>query len=179
MRDGWYGPSAERALLQVVAELAQVAGWAAMDSNRHAEAQRFHVMALRAAEAAGDREFGAYVLCMLAFDATLAGQHEQAIMILDTAGQGIRNHASRTVQAMVAGWQARAYAGAGDRVAFERTLARASSLYERAQPGEAPPWAYWMVDPGRLAENARSWALVGDGRRAVDLLEGDIAGLGE
>ncbi len=177
LAQGRYGHRYERDLYQIFAELAQLAGWGAMDAGKHAEAQRWHLIALHAAESTGDSEFMAYILCMLAFDASLAGQNDQAIVILDSAQQGLRNRASLTVQSMLAGWQARAYAGAGDRKAFEKTLSRASMLYERARKEDAPEWAYWMVDPAQLGETARSWAMVGDPKRSIALLEPILPGL--
>jgi len=179
LTQGRYGHRYERDMYQLVAELAQLAGWGAMDAGRHAEAQRWHLIALHAADATGDQEFTAYILCMLAFGATLAGQSDDAIVILESAQQGLRNRASLTVQSMLAGWQARAYAGAGDRKSFEKTLSRAQALYERSRSEEAPEWAYWMVDPGQLGETARSWALVGEANRSIALLETQIPELAE
>lgn len=166
-------------LFRLVAEFAQLAGWGAVDSLRHASAQRWHLIALHAAQEIGDYEFVAYVLCILAFDATLANDHDQAVVILESAREGLRNRASLTVQAMLAGWLARAQAGAGDRAGFERTLSEASRLYERSRSEDAPEWAYWMVDPGQLAETARGWTLVGNPTRAISLLQHGIDDLGE
>lgn len=163
-----------RAMFGVVAELAEVAGWAATDAGLHGESHRFHIAALHAAQAIGDREFGAYILTMLAFEASIAGQHRDALVLLETAQHGIRNVASLTMQAMIAAWHARALAGAGDRAGFERALSRAATLHERAHAGDAPEFAYWMPHPVDLSETARSWALVGEPRRAIDHLEAKV-----
>ncbi len=157
-------------MYRIVAELMELSGWVATDAGQHALAQRYLLAALHAAQAAGDREHGAYILALLGFNASLAGQHREAVTIFESAQVGLRNAASLTVQAIVGGFEARACAAAGDRAGFEETLSRAASRYDRTQPGDAPGWAYWMPDSVDLAETGRALTTVGRPRQAIEAL---------
>ncbi|MCM3921553.1 hypothetical protein ND748_07725 [Frankia sp. AiPs1] len=73
--------SGRPAMYRIVAELMELSGWVATDAGQHALAQRYLLAALHAAQAAGDREHGAYILALLGFNASLAGQHREAVTI--------------------------------------------------------------------------------------------------
>src|SRR5439155_1696779 len=63
-----------RALYLRLAELTELAGWAAYDAGRHRTAPAYFHAALQAARAAGDRILGAYVLAMWGFAETDLGR---------------------------------------------------------------------------------------------------------
>ena len=170
------------AMYRVVAELAELSGWAATDAGQHAVAQRWLVAALHASQAVGDREHGAYVLCLMGFNATLAGRHSDAVTMLESAQVGARNVASLTVRSILTGFEARARAASGDRAGFERTLSRGTGLYERARAADAPPWAYWMMEQAEFPtplENGRALTMVGMPDRAVEVLTPKVAAMAE
>lgn len=62
MLRGTYGETTGRRLFAAAADLTRLAGWTSYDIAAHGLAQRYFVQALRLAQAAGDRAYGAYVL---------------------------------------------------------------------------------------------------------------------
>ncbi|MGH3694949.1 MAG: hypothetical protein ACRDRX_13345 [Pseudonocardiaceae bacterium] len=131
-----------RRLLVALAELGQLAGWMAADTERHGLAQRYHLTALRAAHNAGDKALGAHVLSTMAFHAADREQAADAIS-LGTAAVEMAHRSPVIVQALVSSRLAYGYALTGDVERFHAAHGRARELVEHPT-GHRPRWAYWV-----------------------------------
>jgi tetratricopeptide (TPR) repeat protein len=166
-----YHDAVGRRLYGVAAELARQAGWTAHDSGREGLAQRYWLVALRAAEEAGDRPLGANVLMFMADQAKKIGNPHEAVTLLDSAAAGAKGALGATQRAAIAGTLASAYGRGGDVEATARAVDRAFSLAEQTRPAEDPAWIYWF-DRAELTGKAGSAFLhAGDATRAIPHLE--------
>ncbi|MGQ0776123.1 MAG: hypothetical protein ACT4NY_17145 [Pseudonocardiales bacterium] len=131
-----------RRLLVAWAELGQLAGWMAADTERHGLAQRYYLTALRAAHNAGDKALGAHVLGAMACHAAIREQAADAIS-LGTAAVELAHRSPVTVQALVTSRLAYGYALVGDAERFHAAHGRACELVEHPT-GHQPRWAYYV-----------------------------------
>lgn len=102
--------------------------------------------------------------------------------IFESAQVGLRDTAAATVRAIVTGLEARTRAAAGDTAGFRATLARGTAILDGAHAGDGPPWAYWMVADAEfpmVLENGRALTMVGEPRRAVEILTVQLPGLAD
>ncbi|MET9053550.1 regulator [Streptomyces bacillaris] len=142
MLRGSYGEATGRRLFAAVADLTRLAGWTSFDIAAHGLAQRYFVQALRLAQAAGDRGYGAYVLITMSRQAVHLGHGREAVQLARVAQQGIGSAAPPLVQALLHSVEARGHAILGEARACTAALTRAEHALETARPGdEAPPWA--------------------------------------
>ncbi|MFF1482587.1 sporulation protein [Streptomyces sp. NPDC058301] len=143
----------EHELCAICAELARLAGWAALDTGRHAAARRHFDHALYWARAADDPDATTYVLATMALHAALYGRPATALdMIQGALGPGM-HHASTRVLAFTRLIEARALARASDGRAASTSLAAAERLLDAAHPDDAPDWLDFFTHP-RLAADA-------------------------
>jgi transcriptional regulator with XRE-family HTH domain len=73
-----YDEPTGRKLHVALAELGQLAGWAAYDAGQQSLAQRYYVAGLRAAHSAHDRPLGAHILGSMAYQAARGAGRQQA-----------------------------------------------------------------------------------------------------
>ncbi|GAB3989624.1 hypothetical protein GCM10029978_115230 [Actinoallomurus acanthiterrae] len=146
LRHSRYDARTGRRLTAALAQLAQTSGFMAFDSSRDGEAQRWYLMGLRAAHAAGDRALAASILGLMSNQATEIGKMGDALQ-LATAAQEAASQAPMTVQALITARSSLANAAAGDLATFQRSRERTLDLLERAQArGEvAPQWASYVT----------------------------------
>lgn len=151
MLRGSYGEATGRRLFAAVADLTRLAGWTSFDIAAHGLAQRYFVQALRLAQAAGDRGYGAYVLITMSRQAVYLGHGREAVQLARVAQQGIGSAAPPLVQALLHSVEARGHGILGEARACTAALTRAEHALETARPGdEAPPWAR-AFDEAQLA----------------------------
>ncbi len=121
VNDACYSERTGSALLSVVAEQAQLAGWAAFDAGWQAEATRLYTTSRSAAEQADDRALQANALAFIAYQraSTSGCGVDTAVASCEAAG----HDASPTVHALL--WERRAWAHAvaGQPQDTERSLA--------------------------------------------------------
>ena len=166
IRRGAYDETVGRRLHVVVAELAQLAGWLACDAERHATAQRYWLLGLRAAHAADDRQLGANILSCLSYQATWNRRGTQALDLIRIASTGVRGHASGAVQALLSTRRARAHAVLGDSSSCERAIDDAMISSESCDRAPDPPWSYWITPAVLAADAGRAWLDLGYPDRA-------------
>ncbi|CAM5695821.1 Sporulation protein OS=Streptomyces canus OX=58343 GN=AQI96_40890 PE=4 SV=1 [Streptomyces canus] len=143
----------EHELCAICAELARLAGWAALDTGRHAAARRYFDRALYWARAADDPDAITYVLATMALHSALYARPSTALdMIQGALGPGM-HHASARVLAFTRLIEARAHARASDGQAAGAALAAAERLLDAARPDGAPEWLDFFTYP-RLAADA-------------------------
>ncbi|MFE2296013.1 regulator [Streptomyces sp. NPDC059452] len=151
MLRGSYGETTGRRLFAAVADLTRLAGWTSFDIAAHGLAQRYFVQALRLAQAAGDRGYGAYVLVTMSRQAVYLGHGREAVQLARVAQQGIGSAAPPLVQALLHSVEARGHGILGEARACTAALTRAEHALEVARPGdEAPHWAR-LFDEAQLA----------------------------
>ncbi|MGI5369715.1 twin-arginine translocation signal domain-containing protein [Streptomyces iakyrus] len=175
LRDATYTDPTGRALLSVLAEQAQQAGWAAFDSGRHRDAADLYEASHRAAVDARDTELAGNALAFLAYQA-LNGDRQAGIQIatrsVNEAGPG----AAPGVRALLyerLGW---AHAVAGNDVETERALETAlNALTEVASDNRQPDWVAWVDHTELQIMTGRCWTELRRPLRAVPVLEAALA----
>ncbi|GHJ98452.1 regulator [Streptomyces sp. NPDC003753] len=152
MLRGTYGEQTGRRLFAAAADLTRLAGWTSYDIGAHGLAQRYFVQALRLAQAAGDRMYGAYVLVTMSRQAVYLGHGREAVQLARVAQQGVGTSAPPVVQALLHAVEARGHGVLGEVRACTSSLVRAERALESARPGdEAPYWARFF-DEAQLAD---------------------------
>ncbi|MFK4146711.1 regulator [Streptomyces sp. NPDC004065] len=152
MLRGTYGEQTGRRLFAAAADLTRLAGWTSYDIAAHGLAQRYFVQALRLAQAAGDRAYGAYVLITMSRQAVYLGHGREAVQLARVAQQGLGGSAPPVVQALLHAAEARGHGVLGEVRACTASLVRAERALEAARPGdEVPHWARFF-DEAQLAD---------------------------
>ncbi len=142
----------QRELCGVGAELARLAGWAALDTGQHSTARHHFDRALYWARAANDPDLIAYILTTAALQATLYGRPSDALALTNGA-LSAAGHAHARVMGFTKLIEARAHARAGDRWAASAALAAAERLLDKPCPHGTPGWLDFFTLP-RLASDA-------------------------
>ncbi|MEU1126594.1 regulator [Streptomyces sp. NPDC005899] len=153
MLRGSYGEAVGRRLFSATADLTRLAGWTSYDIAAHGLAQRYFVQALRLAQAAGDRAYGAYVLVTMSRQAVYLQHGREAVQLARVAQQGIGSSAPSAVMALLHAVEARGHGVLGETRACVAALARAERSLEAARPGDdVPHWAR-CFDEAQLADD--------------------------
>ncbi|MCB5170225.1 regulator [Streptomyces bambusae] len=152
MLRGTYGETTGRRLFAAAADLTRLAGWTSYDIAAHGLAQRYYVQALRLAQAAGDRAYGAYVLVTMSRQAVYLGHGREAVQLARVAQQGVGSGAPPVVQALLHAAEARGHGVLGEVRACTASLVRAERALGGARPGDdTPHWAR-SFDEAQLAD---------------------------
>jgi transcriptional regulator with XRE-family HTH domain/tetratricopeptide (TPR) repeat protein len=171
IRDASYTERVGRRLLGVLAELCQLAGWVSSDAGRHAEAQRFYLVGLRAAHAADDRPGAANNLSSLAYQVSNVGDPREAVTLARSAYCGARHVGTAMTRALLLERVAWAHAKAGDGEAAARTLGDVEDAYDQGGADDDPGWVYWLDRDEVDIMAGRCWTELERPLRAVPLLE--------
>ncbi|MEW1548312.1 sporulation protein [Streptomyces tsukubensis] len=165
---GTYTTAVGRDLLTATAELARIAGWAAVDMGRHAEAQRHLIQGLRLARAAGDTETGAYVLATMSLQAYLRGHLTEAIDMAEGAYERARHTAAPRVLAFLKMASAHAHGRAGDTRAASAAVATAERLLESIGPHTRDPaWIRYFTIERIASDSAEIFRDLGHPKAAL------------
>ncbi|MEV5935334.1 regulator [Streptomyces sp. NPDC093250] len=152
MLRGTYGEQTGRRLFAAAADLTRLAGWTSYDIAAHGLAQRYFVQALRLAQAAGDRAYGAYVLVTMSRQAVYLGHGREAVQLARVAQQGAGGSAPPAVQALLHAAEARGHAVLGEVRACTASLVRAERALEGARVGDDVPYWARFFDEAQLAD---------------------------
>ncbi|MGH3692624.1 MAG: helix-turn-helix transcriptional regulator [Pseudonocardiaceae bacterium] len=164
-----YDEPTGRKLHVALAELGQLAGWAAHDAGHQALAQRYYLAGLRVAHTADDRPLGAHILGCMALQAVDDGRPAEAVTLIQTAFAGIRGREAPRLLCELHIREARAFGTMQDASACTTAVSKARSHVEPQD--NDPPWLYW-VSPADITASAGSCLLrLGDSERAVALFE--------
>ncbi|GLW05959.1 hypothetical protein Misp01_10890 [Microtetraspora sp. NBRC 13810] len=173
--DASYTQETGRALLSVLAEQAQQAGWAAFDAGWHQEARRLFKQSLSAATDAGDTSLIANSLAYLAYQKVSSG-HSGA----DEADAACRVATRRTppaVRALLferAAW-AHALEGRSHEAEVTRALGKAAEALDSSSSLPSPEWAQWVDRTELQIMTGRCWSTLRRPLRAVPALEAALA----
>ncbi|OIK24246.1 hypothetical protein [Streptomyces malaysiense] len=139
---GSYSRHTGRRLFACAARLTELAGYMAVDVGRPGLAQRYYVQALRLAQAADDRGYGAYIIARSMHQlAVSAGHSRTAVQAARIALQGAPQPAAPTLRALLHTSEARGHAVAGDLLAYRDAASRAREALARAGTEGEPDWA--------------------------------------
>ncbi|WP_236047313.1 XRE family transcriptional regulator [Streptacidiphilus fuscans] len=170
---GVYGDTTGRALRAVLAEQAQLAGWAAFDTGRYTEAYRHYMAALGASKESGDRSLAGNSLAFLAYLEWARGGNgvELATAACETAGRD----APPAVRALLWDRLAWQHATVGNARDADGALAVAEEAVQEETDRPEPDWVYW-VDTDEIAiMTGRCWAELHRPLRAIPALEGALS----
>ncbi|WP_333769785.1 tetratricopeptide repeat protein [Streptomyces sp. IBSBF 2435] len=167
---GRAGRWAERRLLRVAADLAQLGGWAATDCGRHGAAQRHCLTGLRLAHSAGDRPLAVALWGALALQSVIADRPRDAVAAAEAAVRAAGG-GPPSVRALAASRLARAHAAAGAEGACRRAEAEAERQLDAAGTDPGPPWLYWLGTAELTAQHGLCLLALGRAAEAAPLLD--------
>lgn len=145
VRSSSYTTDVGTRLLATASGMAQLSGWMAFDADLHAAAQRYQLLAIRLARAAGDTTTVANVLGMLAYQHAATSKPAAALRYAEAAV----DHTARSspvVRARAWGRMATAHAAAGDISAFRDATDRCRTLLEHRRDDDPPSLYYFTPE---------------------------------
>jgi transcriptional regulator with XRE-family HTH domain len=148
------------ALLPVLAELAQLAGWMAYDHGLPGAAQRYYLLALHACREAGPVAvaLGVKVIGDMTQLSTSLGNYDDSLNLARTGLSALPRAESKLVRAELLGLESRAYAQLGSREAPEaaRSAEACVEVWHESDDEAAPDWLHYMnqAEVDCLAANA-------------------------
>ncbi len=154
LNESMHGRSASevQVLCGAAADLFQLAGELAFDSNRYADAAASYTLAASASKDAGSFDLWACALVRHAYVDVYEHRYREAVRVLSAAERvAKRGDSSLSTRHWVASVQAVAHAGLGDLNGCERALDEAEKVQELAGPGHNGGWL--RFDGSRLAED--------------------------
>lgn len=137
-------PEIRRALIRIIAEQAQLAGWAAFDAGMHAEAKKHYQDSFEAAKEAEDAVLAGNALAFLAYqEVSTIGPN---VGLAEASFDAAEAHATPRVRALLLERKAWTHAVAGD---YQSSIAALSDAkvalhIESSQP--EPDWVFWVDD---------------------------------
>ncbi|MCT9077187.1 tetratricopeptide repeat protein [Streptomyces fulvoviolaceus] len=170
IRDGSYSEETRRALLSVLAEQAQQAGWAAFDGGKHAVARGLYEDSHTAALEAGDSALAGNALAFLAYQAS-NGDRLAGVKIAEQSCRIAGPDAPAGVRALLYERLAWAYAVAGNASETERALKAAEVALSEKDENPQPDWVAWVDSDELQIMTGRCWTELRRPLRAVPALE--------
>ena len=136
-------------LFQIMAELAQLAGWMAYDHGLPGAAQRYYVLALHACREAGPSALplGVKVIGDMTQLSTALGNYDDSLNLVRTGLYALPRSSNGLVRSELLGLESRAYAQLGNREARDaaRSAEACVEVWQDAADGEpAPDWLHYM-----------------------------------
>jgi hypothetical protein len=177
LKDSSYSVSIGQRLYGAAAELARLAGWACFDSGDDARAQRYFLVALRAARQSGDKALGAHVLGFMGVQSTLAGDSNAAVTLLNSSHQGAAAQMTATEQAALFGRLARAHGKGGDTRSIDACAGKAFEYMARSEPENDPDRIYWCDEAELSGLVGEGYAGLGQPSKAIPHLQRAVDGL--
>ncbi|MFH8993183.1 helix-turn-helix domain-containing protein [Streptomyces sp. NPDC017940] len=174
LRDATYSETTGRALLSVLAEQAQQAGWAAFDGGREADATSLYEASRVAALDAGAPALVGNALAFLAYQ-RLGGDRRAGAEIASRSTETIDGRTPASVRALLHERRAWACAVAAMPVEAERSLVAAHEALAAADGQPQPDWATWVDRTELDIMTGRCWAELRRPLRAVPVLEQALA----
>ncbi|MBO3673539.1 XRE family transcriptional regulator [Streptomyces sp. NEAU-YJ-81] len=170
LREASYTEETGRALLSVLSEQAQQAGWAAFDAGKHADARGLYQDSHQAATEAKDAALAGNALAFLAYQKISTDRSagiETAVRACRTAGPD----APPGVRALLHERLAWAYAVAGNPGETERALSIAEAALSEGDGSPQPDWSAWVDRNELQIMTGRCWTELRRPLRAVPVLE--------
>jgi hypothetical protein len=148
MRDA-HDEATSRTLFQIMAELAQLAGWMAYDHGLPGTAQRYYVLALHACQQVGPGSLplGAKIIGDMTQLSTSLGNYEDSLNLARAGLYALPRSSNNLVRSELLGLESRAYAQVGSGEA--RNAARSAEAcvevwHDATDADQAPDWIHYM-----------------------------------
>ncbi|MFI5606884.1 hypothetical protein [Amycolatopsis sp. NPDC051903] len=175
LKSNSFSGAVRRELLNLFAEQAQQAGWAAFDAGWQDKATRLYDMSYKAAMEAGNADLGANALAHKAYQLVSSGQ--RGIEVTNGSVAVADATVEPTVKSLLYQRAAWTYALAGDVRRTDEVLGRAENALALAPAtDDSPGWAAWAHNPVELQIMAgRCWTELHKPLRAVPVMESAMA----
>lgn len=141
-----------RTRLAALGRLQQMAGWLAVDSNRHPQARQHLTTALYIAHEVDDTALAASALAYMSLQQVYLGDHGKALSLARTAADTAQNVVTPLVAAMLGTRLARAHARLGHRRDALAALDDAHTHLGRAGGHDEPLWISYVDDVEMAAQ---------------------------
>jgi transcriptional regulator with XRE-family HTH domain/tetratricopeptide (TPR) repeat protein len=155
-----------RRLMQVVAELTQLAGWISHDIGEDRLARQYFGESLKLARAAGDEAFTAEVLAGMSQQAAYLGDGRTAVDAAQAATRHANQSDMRALVSEAAAMEAHGYALCGDTRACLVALRNAERTLEAIGDEKRPPWLEYFGAAFLAAKFAHALCALGESKPA-------------
>lgn len=155
------------ALIELAAEQAQQAGWAAFDSGHTTRAIGLQTYSHHAAEQARNSELVANALIQIAYATTTP----EAVDAADAAAITMQSGASAKTAALLESRRALASASNGDAYHAEKSLDAAHTFLDRYNGEKTPHWSAWINRTELDIATGRVWAVLHEPSKAIPALQ--------
>ncbi|VVJ22653.1 Uncharacterised protein [Amycolatopsis camponoti] len=163
-------PATHRRLLQVVAELAQLAGWMTYDTGAFGLAQRYYLLALDACRHAGAADLGAKIIGDMTQMSTALGWYDESLSLVRTAVATLPRNGNALVRSELFGLEARACAqlGPAEASSARRAIDACLDTFDNAS-SDKPDWVHYLnrAEAECLAANAFTELALAERRHAL------------
>jgi tetratricopeptide (TPR) repeat protein len=163
----------KRDCIAVIAERAQLAGWAAFDAGLHAEAKEHYETSFDAAKEAGHAALAGNALAFLAYQQLTLKNPSVAMAV--ASYETAKKHATPTVRALLLERMAWTHAVAGQPNETERALAAAAEVVQLTSDRPEPDWVFWVNEDEINIMTGRCWTQLRRPLRAVPVLEDTLS----
>ncbi|QMU75101.1 XRE family transcriptional regulator [Streptacidiphilus sp. PB12-B1b] len=175
IRDGSYTEATGKALLSVLAEQAQQAGWAAFDAGHQADARGLYEESHKAAGQAEDAPLAGNALAFLAYQ-TIGADPRSAVVTATESCHTAGPDAPAGVRTLPYERLAWAHAVNGNAAETERALGVAEAALAELDGTPQPDWVSWVDHNELQIMTGRCWTELRRPLRAVPALEHVLAG---
>ncbi|ROO87446.1 hypothetical protein EDD29_5054 [Actinocorallia herbida] len=165
---GSIGLSSERRLFGSIAGLSQMAGWLAVDANRHGDANRYLGAALYSAYEIDDLSLASHVMGYLSLSAFYQDNPRKALSLAKAGADLATADAQPQAVAILHTRAARAHARLGEDEDCKRRLDQATTaLDSRGASREPPQWAGYISTLEMTAQQGACHLDLGDAASAI------------
>jgi tetratricopeptide (TPR) repeat protein/transcriptional regulator with XRE-family HTH domain len=161
--------STRRALTSLIAEQAQLAGWAAFDAGMQPQAKRHYMTSFEAAKEASNAALAGNALAFLAYQQISTAKPSVAMATASYATA--EKDATPRVRALLLERMAWTHAVAGQANETERALNAARNALRSVDDRPEPDWVFWVDDNELDIMAGRCWTELRRPLRAVPTLE--------
>jgi len=168
---------AESALRSIEAEFAQFAGWLAFDACDYRAAERYLLIAYKAADSEGDEALAAHVLHRMGYLASYQGDWQEGVRRGEAASARAAKTPFPALRAVTATTRGRAYAKGGNVSKCMAALDEAEADLNRPASASNPECLYYFSHSTLDAGRGIYLALLGDHLQAQSALRRAVASI--
>ena len=152
-------------------QLCQMAGWLALDANRHGAARRYLTTAVYVGHEQGDLGLAASATAYMSLHATYRGEPKAALALARTARATDETTLTPLTRAMLATREARAHASLGNTNECLRALDDMRKSFDRNGSDEEPLWLSYVDSVEIAAQEGACHLALGNPNEAKTALD--------
>lgn len=156
-------------------QLSQMAGWLAVDGNRHGAARRYLTTAVYVGHEAGDPALAASATAYMSLHAMYRGELGSALALARTARATDESAFSPLMCTMLATREARAHAALGNERESLRALDDVRNAFAQNGEAEEPLWLSYVDDIEVAAQEGACYLGLGRAQEAEAALSGALS----